>query len=144
MNTEIFPPPLDELIETFEYLEEWDERYDYIIELGRKLPAIDATLQTPENIVEGCMSTVWLVTKVDEANSNAIQIIADSDSILVKGLVVILISALSGKEPSEIVAYDIEQLFRDLEMDQHLSPNRRNGLFSMVKRIRQLAIKQAT
>jgi cysteine desulfuration protein SufE len=142
MIAENFPPELDELVETFEYLDEWDERYDYIIELGRKLPTIDPALQTKENIVEGCMSTVWLVTYQGDKHPDEISIVADSDSIIVKGLIVILLSALSGKSAKDIIQFDVEQLFRQFGLNQHLSPNRRNGLFSMVKRIRQLAVNQ--
>lgn len=142
MISESFPPDLDELLETFEYLEEWDERYDYIIELGRKLPVIDQSLMTADNIVEGCMSSVWLVTR-RQSDSENIDIVADSDSIIVKGLIVILLSALSGNSPEQILKYDVEALFNQLGLNEHLSPNRRNGLFSMVKRIRQLAIEQA-
>ena len=141
MISDSFPPNLDELLETFEYLEEWDERYDYIIELGRKLPEIDQSLMTPDNIVEGCMSSVWLITR-QKSDSEGIEIVADSDSIIVKGLIVILLSALSGNSAEHIVKYDVEALFNQLGLDEHLSPNRRNGLFSMVKRIRQLAVEQ--
>ena len=136
MSTETFPPQLEEILETFEYLEEWDERYDFIIEIGRKLPEIDSELQTRENIVEGCMSSVWLILRKE---GGRIEIVADSDSIIVKGLIVILLSALSGKTADEIVGFDVDELFNQLGLNQHLSSSRRNGLFSMVKRIRQLA-----
>ena len=139
MTTETFPPEIAEIEETFEYLEEWDEKYDYIIELGKKLPPIAEEHRTKTNIVEGCMSTVWLIAERCSSDETKIQIIADSDSIIVKGLVVILLSALSGRTTSEIVEYDVEVLFAKFGMNQHLSPNRRNGLFSMVKRIRKLA-----
>lgn len=143
MITEAFPPQLDEILETFEDLEEWEERYDYIIELGRKLPEIEAHFQSKENIVEGCMSTVWLITRRNPTDLQRIEIVADSDSIIVKGLIVILLAALSDKTAQQIIAYDIENLFTKLGLNQHLSPNRRNGLFSMVKRIRQLAVEQS-
>lgn len=132
--SEEFPPELDELLETFADLEEWEERYEYLIELGRELPKIDPKFQTQEYIVHGCMSSVWLDTSMNEQRQ--IEIIADSDSIIVKGLIVVLLSAFSKKTPKEIVDFDVEQLFHEIGLDQHLSPNRRNGLFAMVKRIR--------
>jgi len=143
MITEPFPPQLDEILETFEDLEDWEERYDFIIEMGRKLPEIEAQHQSKQNIVEGCMSTVWLITRHNPADPERIEIIADSDSIIVKGLIVILLAALSDKTAEEIVSYNVEDLFTKLGLNQHLSPNRRNGLFSMVKRIRQLAVEQS-
>ena len=134
-----FPPSVDELIEEFEELEDWDERYDLIIDLGRELPELPSEFQTEENIVSGCMSTVWLVTNVIDEDQRVIEIQADSDSIIVKGLIVILMAHYSGKPASEILDSDAIVLFEKLGLNQHLSPQRRNGLFSMVKRLKQLA-----
>ncbi len=137
--SEPFPPSIDELLDTFEDLEEWSERYEYMIELGRELGALPEEQQTEENRVHGCMSTVWLVTDISADVTPRIFIDADSDSIIVKGLIVILLSAFSGKTAEEILAFDIEEFFGQLGLNQHLSPSRRNGLFSMVKRVRSLA-----
>ena len=134
-----FPPTTDELLETFEDLQEWDERYDFIIDLGRELPKFPVDLQTKENIVDGCMSTVWLVTHVGDEPDQPLQIQADSDSIIVKGLIAILLSYYSGKTPSEIVESDVSDYLKQLGLNQHLSPQRRNGLFSMIKRLKTLA-----
>lgn len=141
--SEPFPPSLEELVETFEYLDDWAERYEYIIELGRKLTPLPAEHQTEENKVHGCMSTVWLITDTTDDNPPVVNINADSDSIIVKGLIVILLSSFSGKSPEEILAFDVDALFTKLGLNQHLSANRRNGLFSMVKRIRGLATSAA-
>lgn len=132
-----FPPTTNELIETFEDLQEWDERYDFIIDLGRELPALPAELQTQENIVEGCMSTVWMSTSV--ADKGHLEIQADSDSIIVKGLIAVLLSFYWGMKPAEIVTSDVSVYLKKLGLNQHLSPQRRNGLFSMVKRLKLLA-----
>lgn len=137
-----FPPTTDELIETFEDLKEWDERYDFIIDLGRELPDFPAELQTNDYIVEGCMSTVWLATHVAQP-SGIVEIQADSDSIIVKGLIVILMAFYSGKTADEIVASDVSEFLSKLELNQHLSSQRRNGLFSMVKRLNALATQYA-
>lgn len=134
-----FPPSTEELIETFEDLQDWDERYDFMIDLGRELPVFPVELQTEENIVEGCMSTVWLVTRPPEGADKPIAIQADSDSIIVKGLIVILLAYYSQQTSAEIVDSNVGEFLKQLGLDQHLSPQRRNGLFSMIKRLKGLA-----
>jgi cysteine desulfuration protein SufE len=132
-----FPPTVDELFETFEDLEEWDERYDFIIDLGRELPPLSGELQTEENIVKGCMSTVWVVTETEgTGDSEELKIQADSDSIIVKGLIVLLLAFYNGMSPKQVAEADVESYLGKLGLNQHLSPQRRNGLFSMVKRLR--------
>ncbi len=134
-----FPPSLEELIETFEDLPEWDERYDFMIDLGRELPPLPTDLQTEENIVEGCMSTVWLVTDLPDGIDQPMAVQADSDSIIVKGLIVILLAFYSRQTAAEIVNSNVGEFLKQLGLDQHLSPQRRNGLFSMIKRLKGLA-----
>ncbi len=133
-----FPPTVEELLETFEELEEWDERYDFIIDLGRELPALPADKQSDDNIVEGCMSTVWMATEVPSATEPVV-IYADSDSLIVKGLVAVLLAFYHGKTASQIVESDVSDYLTSLGLSQHLSPQRRNGLFSMIKRLNALA-----
>ena len=137
-----FPPTTDELLEAFEDIQEWDERYDYIIDLGRELPELAAEQQTKENIVEGCMSTVWLVTEGCGADS-PVSIQADSDSIIVKGLIVVMLSYFLGKTAAEIVQSDVSEYLAKLGLNQHLSPQRRNGLFAMIKRLKGQATEIA-
>lgn len=138
-----FPPSTEELIETFEDLQEWDERYDFMIDLGRELPALPAELQTEENIVEGCMSTVWVVTEMPGGVDQPMAIRADSDSIIVKGLIVVLLAFYSNQTSAEIVNSNVGEFLKQLGLDQHLSPQRRNGLFSMIKRLKVLAAAYA-
>ena len=138
-----FPPSLEELIETFEDLPEWDERYDFMIDLGRELPQLPTDLQTEENIVEGCMSTVWLVTDLPGGIDQPMAIQADSDSIIVKGLIVILLAFYSRQTAAEIIDSNVGEFLKQLGLDQHLSPQRRNGLFSMIKRLKGLAAAYA-
>ncbi len=133
-----FPPSVSELLDEFNEIPDWDERYEYLIELGRELPPIDAQHQTKENLVHGCMSTVWLVSSVDPED-RLIEITADSDSLIVKGLIVVLLSLYQRNTAEEVLKADERSLFKQLGLDMHLSPNRRNGLFSMVGRIKQLA-----
>ena len=135
-----FPPTTEELFETFEELEEWDERYDFIIDLGRELPTLPTELQTEDNIVKGCMSTVWVVTDVEgDGDSKNLNIQADSDSIIVKGLIVLLLAFYHNMSPQQVAAADVESYLGKLGLNQHLSPQRRNGLFSMVKRLRSVS-----
>ena len=133
-----FPPTTDELLETFEDLQEWDERYDFIIDLGREMPKSGPELQAQTNIVEGCMSTVWMTAKESQPGG-AVEIEADSDSIIVKGLIAVLLSFYHGKTASEIVDSDVSDYLKQLGLNQHLSPQRRNGLFSMIKRLKASA-----
>ncbi len=141
--TSDFPPTLGELYETFEDLQDWDERYEYILELGRELPALPEKYRVDTNKVQGCMSTVWMVVHPHENSQNgtAIEIVADSDSMIVKGLIVILLSIFRGKTPAAAISEEPSDVFAKLGLDQHLSPNRRNGLFAMVKRIKEQAVQ---
>ncbi len=138
-------PTLDELLKEFQDLEDWEERYDYLIDLGKQLPDLPAELKTPENIVKGCMSTVWLATSlVTEQGQTRISIQADSDALIVKGLIVALLAVFNLRTPEEILQLDENQSFGQLGLNQHLSPQRRNGLFAMVKRVKQLALEVAS
>ena len=133
-----FPPSTSELFETFEELQEWDERYDFIIDLGRELPEMPAQYQTADYIVEGCMSTVWMNAAADSQN-DPMSILADSDSIIVKGLIVLLLSFYHGMTAAEVASSDVSDYLKKLGLNQHLSPQRRNGLFSMIKRLKTTA-----
>ena len=134
-----FPPTVTELYETFDDLPEWDERYDFIIDLGRELPEFPTELQVDENLVSGCMSIVWLSLKTTNVSDGPILIQADSDSLIVKGLIAVLLAYYSGKSVREIIESDASDYLKRLGLNQHLSPQRRNGLFSMIKRIKECA-----
>lgn len=129
------------LKENFELLDDWDDRYRYIIDLGRKLPAFPVDLQTEANKVRGCMSQVWLVPGRSGADSAAFAFAADSDAHIVKGLVAILGILFSGQRPADVAQIDAEAAFRELGLDQHLSPSRRNGLVAMVQKIKEYAAR---
>jgi len=137
-------PNLDELLKEFQELEDWEERYDYLIDLGKQLPELPPQLKTPEQIVKGCMSTVWLATSIfSDGNVKRVLVEADSDALIVKGLIVVLLAVFNRRTPEEILKLDENQYFSQLGLNQHLSPQRRNGLFAMVKRVKQLALEQA-
>ena len=128
-----------ELLEDFEFLDSWEDRYRYIIELGDELEDLDAELRVEENRVQGCVSNVWLIASFDASSPPQISFRADSDSQLVRGLVSILIMLCNNQPAPTVLALDVEDLFTRLELRNHLSRSRSNGLFSMVKRIRVLA-----
>jgi len=134
---------LDELIEDFEFLDAWEDRYRYIIELGDALEDMLPELKTEENRVLGCVSNVWLVVNTQPGDPPTIHFVADSDSQIVRGLVAILLMLCSGRSAREILAMDVESIFDRLELGRHLSRSRSNGLHSMIKRIRRLAEQQA-
>ena len=130
---------IEELIENFEFLDDWEDRYRYIIEMGRKLTPMDDALKTETSRVQGCTSQVWLVCNVDESKPVRLSFTADSDAHIVRGLVAILLMIFSNRTAQEIKALDIKDILTRLEFEQHLSPNRANGLFAMVKRIQATA-----
>ncbi len=129
---------LPELLENFEFLDDWMERYRYIIELGKRLPEMPEAQRTAENKVLGCQSQVWLVV-AESDDPERIVFEADSDAHIVRGLVAILLVMFSGKTRAEILALDPRPTFAELGLDQHLSQGRSNGLLSMVGRIKALA-----
>lgn len=130
--------PIDEILENFALLEEWDDRYRYVIELGRTLPPLADTAHIDENKVQGCASQVWLLTRV-KPNGSAGPILSfegDSDAHIVRGLIAILFALYSGKGAREILATDALALFDRIGLRENLTPQRSNGLRSMVERIR--------
>ncbi len=130
-------PSMAEIIENFSLLEEWDERYRYVIELGRALGAFPESARSDANKVPGCVSQVWLATSVQRLGSEPVlTFIGDSDAHIVRGLVAILIALLSGRTAGEIVAADPIAVFEELGLREHLTPQRSNGFRSMVTRMR--------
>ena len=129
---------IDEIIENFELLDQWDDRYRYVIELGRTLPPLAPAAHSEANKVRGCASQVWLVTHVkpDGAGGPTLSFEGDSDAHIVRGLVAILFALYSGKRAKEILATDPEALFNRLGLRENLTPQRSNGLRAMVDRIR--------
>jgi cysteine desulfuration protein SufE len=133
---------IDEILETFELLDDWEERYRYVIDLGRQLPAMPAGDKTEENRVTGCTSRVWLVPELSPGTAQKMILRGDSDAHIVRGLVAILLSLYSGKTPAEILKIDARAFLDKLGLEAHLSPSRASGLVSMVDRIRALAAEK--
>jgi cysteine desulfuration protein SufE len=129
---------LDEIIENFALLEDWDDRYRYVIELGRGLAPLPEAERNERNKVQGCASQVWLSTQVERATGEepALLFVGDSDAHIVRGLIAILLAAYSGRKAREILGYDAIALFERLGLREHLTPQRSNGFRSMVERIR--------
>lgn len=124
---------IDELIENFEFLEDWEDKYRYIIELGEKLPPLEDKYKTDSYKVQGCTSQVWLVPDQQEGR---LVFRGDSDAMIVRGLVAIVLMIYGNKSAQEIKAIAVEDIFAKLGLQDHLSPSRRNGLFSLVEKIK--------
>jgi cysteine desulfuration protein SufE len=129
---------IDEIIENFALLEEWDDRYRYLIELGRALAPLPETARSEQNKVQGCASQVWLSTNLrpDGPAGPVLDFVGDSDAHIVRGLIAILFALYSGKHAREILATDAIALFERLGLRDHLTPQRSNGFRSMVERVR--------
>jgi len=131
-------PEIADIIENFSLLDEWDERYRYVIELGRALAPLPEEARGDSNKVQGCTSQVWLATRIDHrAGQPVLTFAGDSDAHIVRGLVAILIAMLSGRSAREILAADPLALFEELGFREHLTPQRSNGFRSMVGRMRR-------
>jgi cysteine desulfuration protein SufE len=127
----------DEILTDFELLDDWEDRYRYVIELGRRLEPLPEDERSPANKVQGCVSQVWLSTHVDENGGVPhLTFVGDSDAHIVCGLIAILFALYSGKRADEIIAIDATQRLGLLHLKEHLTPQRSNGLMAMVKRIR--------
>jgi len=127
----------DEILADFELLDDWEDRYRYVIELGRRLEPLPEADRSPANKVQGCVSQVWLSTRVDRSgNIPRLSFIGDSDAHIVRGLIAILFSLYSDKTADEIARIDAGERLGLLHLNEHLTPQRSNGLMAMVKRIR--------
>ena len=130
---------LDELRDNFEFLGDWEQRFTYLLDLGKKLPAMDEGDMNEQTRVHGCQSTVYLRERVSADDPPRIAFVATSDAYIVRGLIAILQVLYNGKTPREILDTDAVGFLRELGLEDHLSPTRRNGLHAMVGRIRTLA-----
>jgi cysteine desulfuration protein SufE len=130
----------EEIADDFALLDDWEDRYRYVIELGRAMPPLDAALKVPATKVEGCASQVWIVPRLaGEGAAARFDFAGDSDAMIVRGLIAVLHALYAGLHPEEVVAADAQAELGRLGLDQHLSSQRSNGLRSMVRRIRDIA-----
>lgn len=129
-------PSTTEIIEDLEFFDDWEDRYKYIIDLGKSLPAMDDELKTELRLVKGCQSSVWIEPGED---GELMTFIVDSDAIIVRGLLALVMAAYDRKTAADIDAFDIDAYFVELDLERHLSPTRGNGLKSIVARIQAMA-----
>ena len=126
-------PSFDDIAADFAFIDDWDEKYRYLIDLGRQLPALAETEQNEETRVRGCASQVWLVC---ENEGDTIKFRGDSDAAIVKGLVALMVSLFSGQTKAAVAALDAEAKLAEIDLKEHITPQRSNGVVSMIKRIK--------
>lgn len=130
-------PTLSDITSDFAVLDDWEDRYRYLIELGRELPPLPDELRTDANKVRGCASQVWLATQVrSEGGDPVLHFVADSDAHIVRGLIAILSAIYNNRPVDEVLAIEADPIFEKLGLKEHLTPQRSNGLASMVARVR--------
>lgn len=134
---------LNQLIEDFSLFDDWEDRYAYLIDMGKKIDGLPEGLKTEDRLVKGCTSKVWLeLNWQGQADEKSLDIRADSDAIIVRGLVALVMKVYGGCTPQDVADIDMQQGFKQMGLDAHLSPSRRNGFFSMIETIRLNAAAQ--
>lgn len=129
-------PTTEEILEDIEFFDDWEERYKYIIDLGKALEDFPDELHTQERLVKGCQSNVWIEVQGD---GGVLTFLVDSDAVIVRGLLAVVMAAFDRKTPQQILDFDIDDYFSQLDLENHLSPTRGNGLRSIVARIKAIA-----
>lgn len=132
---------IQDIIDTFDLLGDWDQRYQYLVEIGERLPAMDPADKTDTNRVMECMSTVHVVAKPD---GEQIAFAGDCDTSIIKGVVALLVGLFSGKSGAEIEALDVDALFEGLQLEEHLSPNRHVGVYAIVNKMKGQAAQMTS
>jgi cysteine desulfuration protein SufE len=129
---------IDDVVDNFELLDDWDSRYAYLVELGEALPPLDDRWRTEENRVQGCISKVWVAAQ-PEGSSGNIAYVGDCDTAVIKGVLALLIELMSGRTPEEIEQIDVDGLFDRLKLAENLSPNRHFGIYGIVNLMKSQA-----
>ena len=129
-------PSSDEIIDDLAFFDDWEQRYQYIIDLGKSIPGLPEDAKTPERLGKGCQSSVWLVESYD---GNKINFDVDSDAVIVQGLLALVLAAYNDKTPKDILTFDIDGYFEALDLERHITPTRGNGLRAIVGKIQELA-----
>ena len=129
-------PTTTDIIDDLAFFDDWEERYQYIIDLSKQLPVLSDEERTDDRLVKGCQSSVWLKTGIDQ---DKLHFSADSDALIVKGLLVLVLAAYQDKSAQEILAFDMDSYFKELDLERHITVTRGNGLRSIVGKIRQEA-----
>jgi len=129
-------PSYEEIIDDIAFFDDWEQRYQYIIDLGKSIPSIDESLKTNDRLVRGCQSSVWLLSKEEDGK---LQFQVDSDAVIVNGLLALVMAVFNDKTSSQILAFDIDGYFKKLDLERHITPARGNGLRSIVLKVRAIA-----
>lgn len=129
-------PSSEEIVDDLAFFDDWEQRYQYIIDLGRQIPHLNADAHTPDKLVKGCQSNVWLDYSIQNGKY---QFEVDSDAVIVQGLLVVVLSAYHDKSAQEILNFDMDAYFKAIDLESHITPTRGNGLRAIVGRIRQIA-----
>ena len=133
-------PSCEEIIEDLAFFDDWEERYQYIIDLGKSIPGLPEERRTPDKLVKGCQSSVWLIESYENGR---ITFEVDSDAVIVQGLLALVLAAYNNKSPKDILAFDIDGYFEALDLERHITPTRGNGLRAIVAKIQELARKNS-
>jgi len=141
--TNKLPENITELISDFDFLDNWEDRYMHVIDMGKSLPDLEPALKTEATKVKGCVSQVWLISSVEGKTDPTLTFKGDSDAHIVKGLVAIVLEIFSGRKASEILHLDAKSILHKLGLSEHLSPQRSNGLQAMISRIKAEAERLA-
>ena len=134
-----YPENVKEMINDFQFLTDWEDRYMHVIDMGKLLPSLNATEKTDTNKVKGCVSQVWLISNISDGPDPMLNFRGDSDAHIVKGLVAITLEIFSNRKASEILSLNAIEILRELELDEHLSLQRANGLKAMIAKIKDYA-----
>ncbi|MFQ3237515.1 MAG: cysteine desulfuration protein SufE [Paraglaciecola sp.] len=129
-------PSSQDIVEDMAFFDDWEQRYQYIIDLGKSIPPIDESLKTDENLVRGCQSNVWLVSTERDGK---LQFQADSDAVIVNGLLALVMAVFNDKTMEQILGFNINGYFKELDLERHITPTRGNGLHAIVAKIQALA-----
>lgn len=129
-------PTTEEIIDDLAFFDDWEQRYQYIIDLGKAIPGLPQSERTQSRLVKGCQSNVWLIS---EMNEGKLQFEVDSDAVIVQGLLALVLAAFNNKTPDAILAFDIDAYFTELDLERHITPTRGNGLRAIVNKIKALA-----
>lgn len=140
MATDVF----EDIVDNFEFLDDWEDRYRYVIELGREMPPLEEAFQVPATKVDGCASQVWLLPQIEGQGASAVfRFRGESDAMIVRGLIAILSALYNGLSVAEVLAVDAQAELARLGLNEHLSSQRSNGLRAMIERIRKLSAEAA-
>ncbi|WP_213608428.1 SufE family protein [Pseudoalteromonas sp.] len=129
-------PTRDDIIDDMAFFDDWEQRYQYIIDLGKSISRIDENEKTDENVVKGCQSKVWLISNLDDG---ILYFKADSDAVIINGLLALVMVVFNNKTPKDILAVDIDEYFKQLDLERHITPSRGNGLKAIVAKIQAIA-----